>query len=177
MPWSQTSPMDQKVQFISDYLRGTFRMTDLCERYGVSRKTGYKWIERYIHHGPEALEERSRRPATSPNKTPDAVEALIVQTRHRHPTWGGKKRLDYLSTRHPELDWPHRSTACEIVKRNGLAKGKPKRRKIGHPGKPTSIGLGPNDLWCSDYKGEFKTRDGIYLSCLRATRRRDPADP
>ena len=86
-------------------------MTELCERYGISRKTGYKWIDRYIQQGPEALEERSRRPDTSPNKTPDDIEALIVQTRQRHPTWGGKKLLDFLVPRYPAIAWPHRSTA------------------------------------------------------------------
>ena len=156
MPWSETSPMDQKIQFVSDYLRDTFNMTELCQRYGISRKTGYKWIDRYIENGPEALEELSRQPRSSPNKTPDEIEGLIVQTRKRHPTWGGKKLLDFLKPRYPNLNWPHRSTACDIVKRHGLVNTKPKRRKIGHPGKPSAIGLSPNDLWCSDYKGEFK---------------------
>lgn len=169
MPWSETSPMDQKVQFVSDYLRDAFSMTELCERYGVSRKTGYKWIDRYIEHGPEALEERSRRPTVSPNKTDDAIEALIVQTRQRHPTWGGKKLLDFLKPRYPELHWPHRSTVCEILKRRGLAKRRARRRKVGHPGNPKAIGTHPNGLWCADYKGEFKTRDGVYCYPLTIT--------
>jgi putative transposase len=66
MPWSQTSPMDQKTQFIADYLRNRLSVTELCELYGVSRKTGYKWIGRYLTHGPQGLGERSRRPSTSP---------------------------------------------------------------------------------------------------------------
>ena len=169
MPWSETSPMDQKIQFVSDYFRDTFNMTELCQRYGISRKTGYKWIDRYIENGPEALEELSRQPRSSPNKTPDEIEGLIVQTRKRHPTWGGKKLLDFLKPRYPNLNWPHRSTACDIVKRHGLVNTKPKRRKIVHPGKPSAIGLSPNDLWCSDYKGEFKTRDGMYCYPLTIT--------
>jgi transposase len=139
--------MDQKVQFVSDYLRDTFSMAELCERYGVSRKTGYKWIERYIQHGPEALEERSRRPAVSPNRTSAEIEALIIQTRQRHPTWGGKKILDFLRPRHPRIPWPHRSTVCDILKRQGLVKHKPRRRKIGHPGNPKAIGRSANELW------------------------------
>lgn len=169
MPWSETSPMDQRIQFVSDYLRDSFSMTELCARYGVSRKTGYKWIDRYIKHGPEALEERPRRPLVSPNKTPDRIEDLIVQTRLRHPTWGGKKILDYLRPRYPNLTWPHRSTACEILKRRGLAKPTPKRRKVGHPGKPSAVGLEPNDVWCSDFKGEFRTRDRRYCYPLTIT--------
>jgi len=73
MPWSQTSPMDQKTQFIADYLRNRLSVTELCGLYGVSRKTGYKWIDRYLAHGPQGLEERSRRPSTSPRHTPDYV--------------------------------------------------------------------------------------------------------
>jgi len=169
MPWSETSPMDQRIQFVSDFLRDTFTFTELCDRFGVSRKTGYKWINRYIEHGPEALEQRSSKPIASPNKTPDNIEQLILQTRRRHPSWGGKKILDYLRPRHPQLALPHRSTACDILKRNGLAKAKPKRRKIGHPGKPAAVGTAPNDVWCADFKGHFKTRDQRYCYPLTIT--------
>lgn len=169
MPWSETSPMDQKVQFVADYLRDTFDMSELCQRYGISRKTGYKWIKRYIEHGPEALEERSRRPRTSPNRTASDIEAKIIEVRRRHPSWGGKKILDFLKPRYPDVQWPQRSTACAIVKRNGLIKHKPKRRKVGHPGKPTIVSREPNDIWAADYKGEFKTRDGIYCYPLTIT--------
>ena len=87
MPWSHTSPTDQRTQFIADYLREWLSITELCELYGVSRKTGYKWIERYIRCGPAGLEEGSRRPQHSPNETaPEMVEALI-EVRHRHPSW------------------------------------------------------------------------------------------
>lgn len=169
MPWRTTSPMDQKVHFVSDFLRGVFSFTELCERYGISRKTGYKWVDRYLRHGPEALEERSRRPVASPAKTPGDIEQLILDTRRRHPTWGGKKLLDYLAPRHPGLELPHRSTVCDILKRNGVASPPTRRRKVGHPGKPTTSGAGPNDLWAADYKGEFKTRDGYYCYPLTVT--------
>ena len=86
MPWRHTSPLDQKTQFIADYLRERLSMTELCERYGVSRKTGYKWIDRYLTHGPQGLEERSRRPSTSPRHTPDQVVAAILDARRHHPS-------------------------------------------------------------------------------------------
>jgi len=70
MPWSQTSPMDQRTQFIADYLRETFSIVELCECYGVGRKTGYKWIDRYLRLGPPGLEEYSRRPRQCPRQTP-----------------------------------------------------------------------------------------------------------
>ena len=77
MPWSQTSPMDQRTQFIADYLREVLSVTELCALYGVSRKTAYKWIERYLRQGPAGLEERSRRPHESPNRTAEEIVAAI----------------------------------------------------------------------------------------------------
>src|SRR6266545_3582442 len=162
MPWSHTSPMDQKTQFIAAYLRDRLSMTELCEFYGVSRKTGYKWIDRYLTHGPQGLEERSRRPSTSPRQTPDYVVAAILEARQRHPSWGAKKLVSILSTRHPRWPWPARSTVCDILSRNGLVPKKRKRRAIGHPGKPISHIGAPNDVWSADFKGHFKTGDGRY---------------
>jgi putative transposase len=66
MPWSHTSPMDQKTQFIADYLRDRLSITELCQLYHISRKTGYKWIDRYLKYGPAGLDERSRKPSTCP---------------------------------------------------------------------------------------------------------------
>jgi putative transposase len=120
MPWSETSPMDQRTQFIADYLRQVFTVTELCALYGVSRKTGYKWIDRYLHQGPAGLDERSRRPWHSPNTTaPEIVEAFL-EVRRRHPTWGGKKILTVVHKRHPRWELPGRSTVCEIMKRHGM---------------------------------------------------------
>lgn len=169
MPWSQTSPMDQRTQFIADFLRGSLSITDLCALYGVSRKTGYKWIDRYLRQGPAGLEERTRRPELSPNATaPEIVEALL-EVRRRHPSWGGKKLLTKVHQRHPRWDLPHRSTVCDILKRSGLVKTKSTRRRIGHPGKPTTTVLAPNELWGADFKGQFKTRDGLYCYPLTVT--------
>lgn len=162
MPWSQTSPMDQKTQFISDYLRQILSMTELCELYNISRKTGYKWIDRYLHHGPAGLDDQSRKPSHSPTKTPDYIEEAIIQARQRHPTWGAKKLHKILYNRHPTWPWPSRSTFCDILSRNGLVPKKPKRRHIGHPGKPIVEINAPNDVWSADFKGHFKTGNGIY---------------
>ena len=169
MPWSQTSPMDQRMQFIADCLRQRFSMTELCEQYGISRKTGYKWIERYLHSGPEGLAERSRRPGSSPNATaPEIVQALLEQ-RQRHPSWGGKKLLTVVGQRHPDWDLPHRSTVCDLLSRHGLVPKKRRRRALGHPGPPSNAILAPNDVWCADFKGQFKTGDGQYCYPLTVT--------
>ena len=93
MPWSQTSPMDQRTKFIADYLRESFSISELCERYGVARKAGYKLIDRYLRYGPVGLEERSRKPHHSPNQTEPEIVAALLEVRHRHPSWGAKKLL------------------------------------------------------------------------------------
>jgi len=162
MPWSQTSPMDQKIQFIADYLRGLQPFSRLCQSYGISRKIGYKVLDRYLKFGPEGLEERSRRPINSPNRTSEQVEQAIIEARQRHPSWGAKKLAKLLQRRHPDWILPAESTIAAILKRNGLVKPKRRRRKIGHPGKPCSVAREPNDVWTTDFKGEFKTRDGLY---------------
>jgi putative transposase len=101
MPWSNTTPMDQKTQFIADHLRETLSMSELCELYAISRKTGYKIVDRYLRHGPAGLEERSRRPNNNPNQTPEHVVQAIIALRQRHPSWGAKKLLPLLEKRHP----------------------------------------------------------------------------
>ena len=169
MPWSETSPMDQKTQFIADVLRGGLAIVELCDDYGISRKTGYKWIDRYLNEGPDGLRDRSRRPTSNPNSTPPELVDAILDARRRHPSWGAKKLLKVLSGQHPRWPWPQRSTVCDILKRNGLVAKKRRRRAIGHPGKPSTIVTAPNDLWCADYKGHFKTGDGRYCYPLTVT--------
>jgi putative transposase len=162
MPWSQTSPMDQKTQFIADYLRETLSVTELCDDFGISRKTAYKWIDRYLREGPAGLSDRSRRPQSSPNSTPPELVKAILEARQHHPTWGAKKLLKILHNKHPRWPWPQRSTVCDILKRHGLVAKKRRVRKIGHPGKPTTVVTAPNDLWCADFKGHFRTGNGRY---------------
>ena len=169
MPWSETSPMDQKTQFIADVLRGGLAIVELCDDYGISRKNGYKWIDRYLEEGPGGLRDRSRRPRNSPNGTPPELVDAILEARRRHPSWGAKKLLKILHDKRPRWPWPQRSTVCKILKRNGLVPKKRRRRAIGHPGKPTTIVSVPNDLWCADYKGQFKTGDGRYCYPLTVT--------
>ena len=169
MPWSETTAMGQRVQFIRDWSRGRHTVTDLCAMYSISRKTGYKWIERYIQDGPDGLLERSRAPEDVPNRTPPNVEHALLELRLRHPRWGAKKLLHWLGRRRPDLDLPARSTVCAILSRNGLVVKGPRRRAIGHPGKPTSELLLPNDCWSADFKGQFKTGDGRYCYPLTVT--------
>jgi putative transposase len=169
MPWSQTSPMHQRTLFIADHLRGTRTVTELCTEYGISRKTAYKWIDRYIRRGPQGLEELSRRPRQCPRATAPHVVSAIIELRHRHPSWGAKKILSVLHTRHPSWHLPHRATGFDILNRHGLIDKKHKRRRIGHPGKPQSLILAPNQLWCADFKGHFRMGNGQYCYPLTLT--------
>ncbi len=162
MPWDQTSIMDQKRLFIADYLSRSFTITDLGDRYGVSRPTAYKWISRFLQHGYAGLDELPRRPSRCPHRTTDAVVEAIVDLRRKHPSWGAKKLLKILYTRRPNTAWPARSTVSDILKRHGLVEKKRRRTYPGHPGKPLTPMDRPNEVWCADYKGEFKTGDGVY---------------
>ena len=169
MPWRETSPMDQRTQFIADYLRDTLSVTELCQLYGIARKTAYKWIDRYLRLGPAGLEARSRRPRHSPNETAPEIVAAFLDARRRHPSWGAKKLLTIVHKRHPRWDLPGRSTVCDILSRHGMVPKSRHRRRIGHPGKPSSAILAPNDVWSADFKGQFKTGDGMYCYPLTVT--------
>jgi transposase InsO family protein len=161
--------MDQKTQFIADYLRDSLCFAELCEMYGISRKTGYKWVNRYLTVGPAGLEDQSRRPRSSPTQTPQHIVAALIETRQRHPSWGARKILTLVHRKHPRWPLPHHSTVCELFKRRGLVPKKRNRRRIGHPGKPPTLITVPNDLWAADFKGEFKTGDGLYCYPLTIT--------
>lgn len=93
----------------------------------------------------------------------------ILEARRRHPSWGAKKLVVLLHKDHPRWGLPGRSTVCDILSRHGLVPKQRQRRRIGHPGKPTSAILAPNDLWCADYKGQFKTGNGLYCYPLTVT--------
>jgi transposase len=162
MPWRETWPMEQRLEFIREYESELFTMTELAAQYGISRKTGYKWLAQYEATGALGLCDRSRRPHSSPQATaPELVEALLV-VRRRHPHWGAKKLLTVATRRDPRAAWPSRSTVCAWLKQRGFVT--PRRRRIRSPHAPASS-LTPivraNQVW-TDFKGEFRTGDGVY---------------
>lgn len=169
MPWSETTTMDTKEQFIRDWLTHRHTVSDLCSRHNVSRKTGYKWITRFIEHGPDGLMERSHANHNVHNRTDPRIEAALVALRKKHSTWGGKKLLKILGEKHPDWILPAESTACDIFKRNNLVRKTAKRKKIGHPGKPGGLITAPNTCWSVDFKGQFRMLDGNYCFPLTVT--------
>ena len=169
MPWNETDAMEQRIQFIQDWLRRTHHLSDLCALYGISRKTGYKWIDRYMQDGPDWAMARSHRAAVVHNRTAPEIEQALMQMRQRHRTWGARKLLHQVGLAHPHWALPHQSTVCQMLKRHGLVIARPRRRSIGHPGRPSVAISGPNDCWSADFKGQFRTGDGLYCYPLTVT--------
>ena len=169
MPWLETVPVEERERFIDDYRLGLYTMTELCARYAVSRKTGYKWLDRYDGGGRPALNDRSRAPHRCPHKITDVVAQLLLAARRQHPDWGPEKLLQWLAPRHPAVAWPAISTAGDLLVRHGLVKKRRRRRPFQHPGVVPPVTSAPNDLWATDFKGQFRTGDGIYCYPLTVT--------
>jgi transposase InsO family protein len=162
MPWKEVGPMDQRRQFVVDARRYAGGWTELCARYGISRKTGYKWFARAEAEGSALLAERSRRPHTCPHATPPELVGALLEVRRHHPHWGPRKLLRLLQRRDPTAAWPARSTAADLLRRHGLIRPRTHRRRLGHPGRPTTPMTAPNEIWTADFKGHFRTGDGVY---------------
>ena len=164
MPWKELTPMQQRSQFIKDLETGLYTMSELCRAYQVSRKTGYKWAKRYVEGGEAGLADRSRRPHSCLHSTSEAAAQALVEARRQHPTWGSRKLLAWLAHRQPELRLPAASTATDILKRHGVVESRRRRRRSQRgPVEPPRVDMtAPNTVWTMDFKGEFKTRDGVY---------------
>jgi transposase InsO family protein len=168
MPWKASSVMEERLRFVARLLDGE-AMTDVCREFGISRKTGYKIFDRYREHGLEALTDRSRRPVRYANQLPAQIEGLIVQLKSEKPHWGARKIRELLVRRlDGDVRVPAKSTIHAVLDRHGLVKrgGGPRHRARGTP---LSEGAHPNDLWCADFKGEFKLGNGRYCYPLTVT--------
>jgi len=162
MPWREMSPMHQRMQFVTEYASDLFTMTELAEQYGISRRTGYKWVERYEAEGVPGLADRSRRPHHSPQATDPALVKALVELRQRHPYWGAPKLLAVLRRRQPDVEWPARTTVCDQLKAAGLVASRRRRRsRVAAPSQRGPI-THANEVWTTDFKGEFRTGDGVY---------------
>ena len=168
MPWKASSVMDERLRFVARLLDGE-QMSLLCREFGISRKTGYKIFERYKEHGLEALTDRSRRPVRYANQLPVQLENLIVSLKRDKPHWGARKLRELLIRRLAgDVRVPARSTIHAVLDRHGLVKRMGKRRQRAS-GTPLSPGTAPNELWCADYKGEFKLGNKAYCYPLTVT--------
>ena len=168
MPWKECSVMDERLRFVARLLDGE-AMTEVCREFGISRKTGYKVFTRYKEHGLEALSDRSRRPVRYANQLPPQIESLILSLKRDKPHWGARKIRELLVRRlDGDVRIPAKSTIHAVLHRHGLVKSIARARHRA-TGTPLSTGATPNELWCADFKGEFKLGNGQYCYPLTVT--------
>jgi transposase len=159
--------MAERLRFVARLLDGE-AMSAVCRGFGISRKTGYKIFERYKEHGLEARADRSRRPVRYANQLPRQIGSLIVAAKRDKPHWGARKIRELLVRRLDDIRVPAKSTIHAVLHRHGPVKfaGRLRHRATGTP---LSTGAAPNDLWCADFKGEFKLGNGRYCFPLTVT--------
>jgi putative transposase len=158
--WKETCVMDERMRFIGDWLSRELSMAELCRRYGVSRKTGYKYVARYLADGPAGLEDRSRAPHHHPHAIDEEREAAIRTLRAKYPTWGAKKLKTWLEEHRGEQAWPALSTITEILDRHGLLRRRKQRRRGGWQTSLLTAAESANQVWGMDFKGWWLTKDG-----------------
>jgi len=161
--------MDKKLRFIAAYLKGDLPMTTLCASFGVSRQTGYELVRRYQADGAAGLEPRSRAPHHPGREMSEAVAAAIVALRGERPFWGPKKLRAILQRREPGTAWPAPSSIGDLLHREGLSQPRRRRRTAVPLSQPFAPVRAPNDLWCIDFKGWFRTKDGTRCDPLTIT--------
>jgi len=162
MPWKETCPVEEKLKFITAWKSDVFTMTELCDRFGVSRKTGYKWLARYVAGGLADLEEHSRAPHHHPNAVSAALVSELLRMKQRYPSWGPKKVRRWLLERRGGVLWPAVSTIGELYQRHGLCQRRGGRQRKVPQTQPLRHCHGPNEVWSADFKGQFRLGDGRW---------------
>jgi len=163
MPWKELNPVDQRLLFIADYVRDLCSFSELCSRYAVSRKTGYKWVGRYEHEGVDGLHERSRCPRQHPAQLPYAVQQSIIRLRgSRRMELGPKKIQARLHVLYPDQPVPSLTTIYNVLKRAGRIAPRSVRRRVAPSHRLAHSSNTPNALWSADFKGQFMTSDGCW---------------
>lgn len=169
MPWKETCVNEERMKFIVAWKQGGWSITDLCREFGISRKTGYKYIKRFQKYGLDGLKDEPRKPHKHPNAVSARTKELVIQARKKHPLWGPKKLLAAMQYRYPSIrDWPSKNTVGRIIDREGLIKSQTRRKK-STPVQPLSHVTAPNDVWCADYKGHFTVGNGQRCTPLTVT--------
>lgn len=186
MPWQERNALDQRNEFINEWLKREKPMAELCRAYGISRKCGYKWLERFEENGRAGLCDASRAPRHSPQAIAASVAAAILAERRKHPSWGARKIRLVLGRQKPGFVWPAASSIGELLKREGLITARRPRRRTPPQKGPLAHAAAPNQVWCADFKGWFYCGDGMrcdpftvtdafsrYLLCCRAVEKSD----
>jgi transposase InsO family protein len=159
MAWIEASVVAQRAAFVAAVKSGEAPMSWLCAEYGISRKTGYKWLDRHAEEGAQGLFDRSRAPQRHGRATSDEITEAIVEMKRARPFWGPRKLLARLSHIYPGTAWPSHSTASEILKRRGLTTPKRRRRRaFATPGRLV-VPERANQVWSVDHKGWVRLGD------------------
>ena len=170
MPWRITDLVTIREEFVQLALSDRYPVAALCNAYGISEKTGHKWLNRFKDEGRPGLSDRSHAPHESPHRISSAVRREILALREKHSTWGPKKLRVVLRRRQPETNWPAASTIGELLRREGCVL--PARRRSRAVGLPIDSGLtvarASNDVWSTDFKGEFRLLSGQLCYPLTA---------
>lgn len=169
MPWRTTGVWEQRLQLVLAYGNGEASVAELARRAGVSRKTAYKFLERYAKHGVDGLRDRSRAPHDHPQAVPEEIRNALLQMRNAHPTWGPRKLIASLRRQDPTRSLPARSTVSRLLRAAGLAARRRRRRHAIPLTTPFGAVGVPNDLWCADFKGWFLARNGERCEPLTIT--------
>lgn len=156
MPWKEATPMSERKAFVGEARKAEANISELCREFGISRKTGYKWLKRYQAAGLGGLEDQPRRPQRSPTQTPPEVEQVIVEARQAHPAWGSRKLKRWLENR-GYRSIPAPSTVTDILARHGLLSAVESQKHT--PWQRFEMDQ-PNDLWQMDFKGDFLMGNG-----------------
>jgi transposase InsO family protein len=166
MPWKEICAMDERMRFVAAYLEGALPMTVLCASFGISRETGYELVRRYRAEGFAGLGRRSRAPHCHPQAIAAVVAARIVALRQAYPFWGPRKLRVHLGCQDGATVWPAASTIGDLLRREGLSEPRRRRRTAMPVTRPFQAVAAPNDTWCIDFKGWFRTRDGARCDPL-----------
>jgi putative transposase len=169
VPWQETCVMDERMKFLSRYLQGDGSLAWLCREFGISRKTGYKMINRYLDEGLLGLINRSRSPHHHANAVTDEVVWAIISLRQKHPRWGPRKLRAWLDRERPRTRWPSASTIGRILARQGMVVPRRRSRRSSPYTEPFRNCDRPNAVWCADLKGWFRTGDGSRCEPLTVT--------
>jgi putative transposase len=160
MVWRATCAMEERMRFVDAVVDNEESIAALCRRFGVSRKTGYKWLERYDEDGVEGLQERSRAPLHHAQALTAAIAEQCVAVRLAHPSWGPVKVQAWLKNHRSRIQWPAASTIGALFDREGLTVRRRLRRRSPPSSAPFAQCGAANDVWCTDFKGWFLTGDG-----------------
>lgn len=166
VPWKSASPETEQNRFIQRWERGGETFVELCRGFGISRKTGYKRVQRFQAWGWDGMRDMSRAPRQHPNQTERGVTERLILARQAHPTWGPKKLVAWLQAQEPWVPWPAPSTAGDLLDRAGLVRRRKRRRQIAPWSQPFARAEQANDLWCIDLKGWFRTGNGVRVDPL-----------